>query len=162
MSRAAGHGGERDELREKARALGELVELRFLDVPFEELWSRLERRNADPDCSVIVSRSELEQWAASTTACEPSKLTVTGSPARRRPRTSSCSGDRCAACQMTTKKSLNAAYASGRVSPVCEVSDRDDATTRRLVRLRPEHSNFVALIVQVPVLRLPTASPPIG
>lgn len=36
---------ERDEKREAARALGVAVELRFLDVPFEELVRRVEARH---------------------------------------------------------------------------------------------------------------------
>jgi len=38
---------ERDEYRSRAKALGARVELRFLDVPRDELWARLSKRNAD-------------------------------------------------------------------------------------------------------------------
>src|SRR5688572_7952643 len=38
---------ERESYRSQAEALGARVELRYLDVPREELWERLSRRNAD-------------------------------------------------------------------------------------------------------------------
>ncbi len=39
---------ERDELRTVARRLGVGVELHYLDVPTEDLWTRIEARNAAP------------------------------------------------------------------------------------------------------------------
>jgi predicted kinase len=52
---------ERDSLRERARQLGARVELRFLDVPIDELWSRIQERGfEDPP----IQRSDLEQWAS--------------------------------------------------------------------------------------------------
>src|ERR1017187_10476136 len=38
---------DRDEKRLGARALGALVELHYLDVPVDELWRRIARRNAE-------------------------------------------------------------------------------------------------------------------
>jgi predicted kinase len=37
---------ERDRLREVAHQLGAAIELHYFDVPFDELWRRLEARNA--------------------------------------------------------------------------------------------------------------------
>ncbi|HEY7833199.1 MAG TPA: AAA family ATPase [Ktedonobacterales bacterium] len=37
---------ERDSYREVAHKLGAAIELHYLDVPFDELWRRLEARNA--------------------------------------------------------------------------------------------------------------------
>jgi predicted kinase len=52
---------ERDSLRERARQLGARVELRFLDVPIDELWRRIQERGLeDPP----IQRSDLEVWAS--------------------------------------------------------------------------------------------------
>ncbi|MBB5083779.1 AAA family ATPase [Nonomuraea endophytica] len=55
---------ERDEVRLRARAIGAAVELRYLDVPLDELWRRLEVRNGTgtPD-TAVVTRAMIEQWA---------------------------------------------------------------------------------------------------
>ena len=37
---------ERDRLREVAHKLGAAIEIHYFDVPFDELWRRLEARNA--------------------------------------------------------------------------------------------------------------------
>jgi predicted kinase len=52
---------ERDEFRDRARALGAAVELRYLDVPIPELARRLDRRapTAPP-----VEPAEIASWAA--------------------------------------------------------------------------------------------------
>lgn len=56
---------DRDEKRLGARALGVAIELRSLEVPLEELWRRLKRRNAEGAFgSVPISRENLERWAA--------------------------------------------------------------------------------------------------
>ena len=56
---------ERDALREAARAVGAAVELRYLDVPVETLWERLEARNAAlPPASAVIERDDLLLWAA--------------------------------------------------------------------------------------------------
>jgi predicted kinase len=55
---------ERDEKRLGARALGVAVELRFLDVPLDELARRLEARNAAaPWATAAITRELLELHA---------------------------------------------------------------------------------------------------
>lgn len=54
---------ERDAIRSRARSIGAAVELRFLDHDVEELWRRLEQRNAEgPWGSAAITRAELERW----------------------------------------------------------------------------------------------------
>lgn len=48
-------------MRGQARAAGVPVELRALDVPLEERWQRVQRRNAEPG-AVVISRAELESY----------------------------------------------------------------------------------------------------
>jgi len=56
---------ERDEVRSVARDLGVGVELHFLDVPLDELWRRVEARNAQPPWDrEPISRAHLDEWAA--------------------------------------------------------------------------------------------------
>jgi predicted kinase len=54
---------ERDDARRRAREVGAEACLRFLDVPVDELWGRLEARNAAPDAIVVIPRHILEFWA---------------------------------------------------------------------------------------------------
>jgi predicted kinase len=55
---------ERDEYRERARALGARTELRFLDASIDELTRRLEARNiAPPTGSFRVDVAELASYA---------------------------------------------------------------------------------------------------
>jgi predicted kinase len=55
--------GERLGFGSQARALGAEVELHYLDVPEEELWARLQKRNSElSDHSFRVSRDELREW----------------------------------------------------------------------------------------------------
>ena len=50
---------ERDEMRSAARALGVGVELHYLDLPADELWRRIEARNAEPPWDGYpISRAE--------------------------------------------------------------------------------------------------------
>lgn len=49
---------ERDEKRVSARALGVAVELRFLDVPFEELVRRVEARRGAGGLGITASHME--------------------------------------------------------------------------------------------------------
>jgi len=56
---------ERDTCREEARAAGARVVLCYLDVPFEELWDRASRRNAElPVGTFDISRADLLRWSA--------------------------------------------------------------------------------------------------
>jgi predicted kinase len=54
---------ERDELRLGARRLGVAVELHYLEAPIDELWRRLEIRNAlAVPGTVSIKREDLEKW----------------------------------------------------------------------------------------------------
>lgn len=56
---------ERDDFRHGARALGAGVELHFLDAPLDELWRRVELRNASPEWhDRPITRADLEEWDA--------------------------------------------------------------------------------------------------
>lgn len=56
---------DRDEKRIGGRALGARVELYLLDVPLDELWRRIDRRNAQPpwDTEPIL-REHLDEWVS--------------------------------------------------------------------------------------------------
>jgi predicted kinase len=55
---------ERDLFRTRAQALGASAEIVVLDLPFEVLWERIERRNANlPQATFGVSREELAEWS---------------------------------------------------------------------------------------------------
>ncbi len=55
---------ERDACREAARAAGARVVLCFRDVPLEELWDRLSRRNADlPPGTFPIAQTDLVRWS---------------------------------------------------------------------------------------------------
>ena len=51
---------ERDVLRVRARELGATVELRFLDVPMDELWRRIRERDLEVP---PVAHSQLGDWS---------------------------------------------------------------------------------------------------
>src|SRR5689334_20272749 len=54
---------ERDELLATARGLGVAVELRYLDVPIDELWRRVDARNrSDAWPARPITRAEMESW----------------------------------------------------------------------------------------------------
>ena len=54
---------EREVARTDARAVGAAIELRYLEVPKEELWRRLDARNARPGSgSVAIDRPSLDAW----------------------------------------------------------------------------------------------------
>lgn len=54
---------ERDELRDEARRLGIGVELHHLTAPLDELWARIDKRNALPPWQdVPINRAHLEEW----------------------------------------------------------------------------------------------------
>jgi predicted kinase len=74
---------ERDELRTAARGLGVGVELHHLDVPIDELWRRIDARNAAPPWdSSPISRSQLDEWAASFEAPDAAELALFDPPPR--------------------------------------------------------------------------------
>lgn len=53
---------ERDRLRTKAQSAGLAIELHFLDVPFDELWQRVDARNKredDKDAELTIERLEV-------------------------------------------------------------------------------------------------------
>jgi predicted kinase len=55
---------ERDACRDEACAAGARVVLCFRDVPFEELWNRLSRRNAElPAGTFHIARADLVRWS---------------------------------------------------------------------------------------------------
>lgn len=55
---------QRDRLRCGARVATVGVELRYLDVPFDELWRRVEQRNLQEDKAMArISEDQLAGWA---------------------------------------------------------------------------------------------------
>ena len=68
---------ERDELRHAGRALRATVELHFLEAPIDELWRRLELRNAEPmPGAVPITRADLKEWAAQFEAPDAAELAL--------------------------------------------------------------------------------------
>jgi predicted kinase len=68
---------ERDEMRSVARDLGVGVELHYLDVPVNELWRRIEARNAAPPWeSEPILRSHLDEWAQIFEAPDAAELAL--------------------------------------------------------------------------------------
>jgi len=54
---------ERDELRLAARGLGVGVELHYIDVGPDQLWRRIEARNAEPPWDRYpIQRTDLDGW----------------------------------------------------------------------------------------------------
>lgn len=54
---------EREMYRLRARGLGVGVVLHVLDLPLDDLWWRLQARNADlPSGTFPITRAELEEW----------------------------------------------------------------------------------------------------
>lgn len=57
---------ERDDYRARARALGAEVVVRFLDVPIDELWTRIALRNTDlPPATFHIDEADLKLWSDS-------------------------------------------------------------------------------------------------
>lgn len=55
---------ERDRYRGEARAVGARVALCVLDPPFETLWARIARRNAERPAGVFeIERASLVKWS---------------------------------------------------------------------------------------------------
>lgn len=68
---------ERDEMRSAARRLGVGVELHYLDVPVDELWRRIEERNAKPPWDKEpISRIDLDEWVAIFQAPDAEELAL--------------------------------------------------------------------------------------
>ncbi|MGH2501929.1 MAG: AAA family ATPase [Ktedonobacterales bacterium] len=73
---------DRDEKRLGARALGAAVELRYLGVPLDELYRRIERRNAAPaPGDVHITRADLELWATLFQPPDAAELALFDPPA---------------------------------------------------------------------------------
>jgi predicted kinase len=72
---------ERDEMRSAARGLGVGVELHFLDVATEELWRRIEARNAEPPWdSYPIRRADLDGWVRQFQAPDAAELALFDHP----------------------------------------------------------------------------------
>jgi predicted kinase len=72
---------DRDEKRLGARALGAAVELRYLDVPLEELWRRFEARNTARTWGTVpTTREQIEHWAGVFEAPDASELALFDDP----------------------------------------------------------------------------------
>jgi predicted kinase len=74
---------ERDEMRAVARDLGIGVELHFLDAPPDELWRRIDARNAEPPWDGHpISRTDLDRWAGEFQAPDAAELALFDPPPR--------------------------------------------------------------------------------
>ncbi|WP_309569844.1 AAA family ATPase [Deinococcus sp.] len=72
---------ERDLFRARTAALGARFELHVLDVPHDELWERLKRRNQQlPPDTFPVTREELDEWIGWYEVPTPDELTGADSP----------------------------------------------------------------------------------
>lgn len=72
---------ERDEMRSVARGLGVGVELHYLDVPADELWRRIESRNAEPPWNGYpIGRGDLDGWLAVFQAPDAAELALFDPP----------------------------------------------------------------------------------
>jgi predicted kinase len=73
---------ERDALRLAARALGVAVELRHLDVPFDELWRRLAIRNEQAlPGTAPIAHDDLQGWAEQFEPPDEAELALYDPPA---------------------------------------------------------------------------------
>lgn len=72
---------DRDEKRIGARALGAAVTLHYLDVPIDELWRRIDLRNAAGGWGVApITRDQLETWAGYFEAPDPEEFALFDTP----------------------------------------------------------------------------------
>lgn len=72
---------ERDEMRSAARGLGVGVELHYLDVPPDELWRRIQARNAEPPWnSYPIGREHFEEWLGIFQAPDAAELALFDPP----------------------------------------------------------------------------------
>jgi predicted kinase len=76
---------ERDDMRTAARALGVGVELHYLDAPVDELWRRIEPRNAEPPWDrQPIRRAHLDWWATNVfDAPDAAELALFDAPPER-------------------------------------------------------------------------------
>ncbi len=66
---------ERDEFRRKTEALGAGFKLHYMDVPREELFRRLDIRNAQqPEGAFVIPRGEMEKYMQIFQPPEPGEL----------------------------------------------------------------------------------------
>lgn len=73
---------DRDEKRLGARALGAAVELRYLATPLDELYRRLEARQAEGAWNATpITRAELERWAGFFQAPDAAEMALFDAPA---------------------------------------------------------------------------------
>jgi predicted kinase len=76
---------ERDEMRSAARELGVGVGLHHLEVPADELWRRIDARNAQPPWDRHpIDRANLDVWLARFEAPGPAELALFDPPPDRR------------------------------------------------------------------------------
>ncbi len=72
---------ERDEMRSVARGLGVGVELHYLDVPTDELWRRIQARNAEtPWSSYPIGRADFDEWLRIFQPPDPAELELFDPP----------------------------------------------------------------------------------
>jgi predicted kinase len=72
---------DRDEKRLGARALGVAVELRYLYVPINELFRRIERRQTEGVWfTAPITRAELERWSGFFEAPDPAEIALFDKP----------------------------------------------------------------------------------
>jgi predicted kinase len=72
---------ERDEMRSAARRLGVGVELHYLDVPPDELWRRIERRNSQPPWNGHpIRRADFDGWLRDFDAPDADELALFDRP----------------------------------------------------------------------------------
>jgi predicted kinase len=72
---------ERDEMRTVGRDLGVGVELHYLDVPVDELWRRIDARNASPSwVDTPISLADLKGWSRQFEAPDADDLALFDPP----------------------------------------------------------------------------------
>jgi predicted kinase len=73
--------GERDQFRSAARDLGVGVELHYRDASPDELWRRIDERNAKPPWNGYpISRAHLDEWIASFQAPDAAEMALFDPP----------------------------------------------------------------------------------
>ena len=72
---------ERDEMRTVARGLGVGVELHYVDVLTDELWRRIQARNAEPPWDKEpIGRADLDEWVRGFEAPDAAELALFDPP----------------------------------------------------------------------------------